>query len=76
MRILLIVILSFFLVVPLIADEEIQYWAPTASEGEKNLDFDWVRLTNGEWLKGEFITMRDDSLVFDSDEFGEIPETR
>jgi len=32
--------------------------------------FDWVQLTNGEWLKGEIKRMRDDNLEFDSDELG------
>ena len=34
-------------------------------------DFDWVQLTSGEWLKGELISMYEDSVEFDSDEFDE-----
>ncbi len=32
---------------------------------------DWIRLTSGEWLKGEIISMRDDKIEFDSDEMDE-----
>ncbi len=34
-------------------------------------EFDWVQLTNGEWVKGEIVELLDDTFVFDSDEFGE-----
>ena len=34
-------------------------------------EFDWLRLTSDEWLKGDIISMYDDELDFDSDEFGE-----
>lgn len=43
--------------------------APPAPETD---GFDWVRLTNGEWLKGELKELQDDRLVFDSDEFDEV----
>ena len=33
-------------------------------------DFDWLKLTSEEWLKGDIISMYDDELEFDSDEFG------
>jgi putative salt-induced outer membrane protein YdiY len=33
--------------------------------------FDWIRLTSGEWLKGDIISMRDDKFEFDSDEMDE-----
>ncbi|MCW8832147.1 MAG: DUF481 domain-containing protein [Colwellia sp.] len=32
--------------------------------------FDWLKLTSDEWLKGDIISMYDDELEFDSDEFG------
>ncbi len=32
-------------------------------------DFDWLKLKSGEWLKGDIISMYDDELEFDSDEF-------
>jgi Protein of unknown function, DUF481 len=31
---------------------------------------DWVQLTNGEWMQGELLSLRDGTLEFDSDEFG------
>ncbi|MCJ8318692.1 MAG: DUF481 domain-containing protein [Colwellia sp.] len=31
--------------------------------------FDWLRLTSDEWLKGDIISMYDDELEFDSEEF-------
>jgi putative salt-induced outer membrane protein YdiY len=34
--------------------------------------FDWVRLTSGEWLKGDITVMRDDSLEFDSDKLDDL----
>jgi len=33
--------------------------------------FDWMQLTNGEWLKGEIIKLRDGDFTFDSDELDE-----
>jgi putative salt-induced outer membrane protein YdiY len=32
---------------------------------------DWVRLTSGEWLKGDIVSMRNDKFEFDSDEMDE-----
>jgi hypothetical protein len=32
--------------------------------------WDWVRVSSGEWIKGELLLMRDFDLEFDSDEFG------
>jgi len=31
-------------------------------------DFDWVKLTSDEWLKGDIVSMYDETLEFDSDE--------
>jgi len=31
-------------------------------------EFDWLRLSSGEWLKGDIVSMYDESLEFDSDE--------
>lgn len=31
-------------------------------------DYDWMQLTSGEWLKGEFVSLYDFSVEFDSDE--------
>lgn len=33
-------------------------------------EFDWLKLVSDEWLKGDIISMYDDELEFDSDEFG------
>jgi len=33
--------------------------------------YDWIRLTSGEWLKGDILTLRDEKLEFDSDEMDE-----
>ena len=33
-------------------------------------DFDWVKLTSDEWLKGDIVSMYDETLEFDSDELG------
>jgi putative salt-induced outer membrane protein YdiY len=33
--------------------------------------YDWIRLTSGEWLKGDIISMRNENLEFDSDEMDE-----
>lgn len=33
---------------------------------------DWVRLTSGEWLKGDIKVMRDDRLEFDSDKLDDL----
>lgn len=34
------------------------------------VQFDWILLTSGEWLKGDIIALYDDNLDFDSDEMG------
>ena len=40
-------------------------WLPPEDE------FDWLRLNNGEWLKGELVAMYDEKLKFQSDKLGE-----
>jgi putative salt-induced outer membrane protein YdiY len=42
--------------------------APPAFNPKK---YDWIRLTSGEWLKGEILSMRDNKFEFDSDEMDE-----
>jgi putative salt-induced outer membrane protein YdiY len=42
-------------------------WFPSSALPEK---FDWIQLTSGEWLKGEFKVLYEDKLEFDSDELG------
>ena len=50
---------------PLLAEESKEDWQPPPPMPEKH---DWIQLTSGEWLKGEFIAMYDRELEFDSDE--------
>ena len=50
---------------PALAEEEKEAWTPPPPAPDK---FDWVQLTNGEWLKGEIIVLYDGNLEFDSDE--------
>jgi len=42
--------------------------APPALDPKK---YDWIRLTSGEWLKGDVLSMRDNKFEFDSDEMDE-----
>jgi len=56
-------------VTPLVAAaSEAPGWAPPAPEFDS--EFDWMELTSGEWLKGEFLSMYDESVEFDSDVLG------
>lgn len=49
-------------------NEELAQWqAPTPVFKQ---DFDWLKLTSDEWLKGDIIAMYDEELEFDSDELG------
>ena len=43
---------------------------PMIPGGADASGFDWLQMASGEWLKGEIKRMHDDSLKFDSDEFG------
>ena len=42
-------------------------WGPPEPSPES---FDWIKLTSGEWLKGEIKGKRDLDFEFDSDELG------
>jgi putative salt-induced outer membrane protein YdiY len=44
-------------------------WKPPAPNPK---DYDWIRLTSGEWLKGDIIQMRDETFEFDSDELEDL----
>lgn len=44
---------------------------PITEEAEVRV-FDWVQVSSGEWVKGEFDRVHDEKLYFDSDEFGEV----
>lgn len=35
-------------------------------------EYSWAQLDSGEWLKGELVALYDDTLVFDSDHFGNL----
>lgn len=35
-------------------------------------DYTWIQLTSDEWLKGEVISLYDETLTFDSDNLGEL----
>ena len=47
----------------------IQSWAQTPTP-ELDDDWDWIKLTSDEWLKGDFIAMYKEVLEFDSDNLG------
>jgi len=55
----LFLILLLLISANVIADDTV--WKPNAVE------FDWVQLTSGEWLKGEIKSMYNESVEFDSD---------
>jgi len=44
---------------------------PIEGQEDRELEYDWVQMKSGEWLKGEFTMLEDDTLYFDSDEFDE-----
>ena len=49
---------------PATGDEKVAWTPPPPPPDE----FDWIQLNSGEWLKGEFKVLYDDSVEFDSDE--------
>ncbi len=51
---------------PIYSENEI-WSAPTPTFLQ---EFDWLKLSSGEWLKGDIIVMYDDELEFESDQFG------
>jgi len=48
------------------AEQEINKWKKPTPIFKQ--DFDWVKLTSDEWLKGDIVSMYDETLEFDSDE--------
>jgi hypothetical protein len=44
-------------------------WAPPRPDATA---FDWLQMSSGEWLKGDFLGLRDWRVRFDSDEFDEL----
>ena len=47
--------------------EEKAAWTPPPPPPD---EFDWIQLNSGEWLKGEFKVLYNDTIEFDSDELG------
>jgi len=50
--------------------EHTEIWSPPTPVFSQQ--FDWLKLRSGEWLKGDIISMYDDELEFESDEFDTI----
>lgn len=64
------IIQSLLLLLAIISSTVVaEEWNPTPPQPNA---WDWIRLTSGEWLKGEFIALYDDELEFDSDELDEL----
>lgn len=53
-----------------LAENKSENWMPPGAKDDTK--FDWIELTSGEWLKGEFSHMYDDSVEFDSDILGDL----
>lgn len=51
-------------------EDEIEVWDPPTPVFSQQ--FDWLKLSSGEWLKGDIISMYEDELEFDSEEFNTI----
>ncbi len=47
-----------------------EVWSPPTPVFSQK--YDWLKLRSGEWLKGDIISMYDDELEFESDEFDTI----
>jgi len=50
--------------------ENIEVWNPPVPVFSQQ--FDWLQLRSGEWLKGDIISMYEDELEFESEEFNTI----
>jgi putative salt-induced outer membrane protein YdiY len=50
-------------------DEDKVAWTPPPPPPD---EFDWIQLNSGEWLKGEFKVLYDDSVEFDSEELDRV----
>jgi len=61
-----IIILSLTISALSYADDSMKKWTKPTPVFKQ--DFDWVKLTSDEWLKGDIISMYDEKLEFDSDE--------
>ena len=47
-------------------------WSPLSPDIQARLESDWIQLDEGDWLTGEFLSLRDDELFFKSEEFGDL----
>ena len=45
---------------------EQEEWHPPVPNPQ---DFDWIKMTSGEWLKGDIRSLREEQLEFESEEF-------
>ncbi|WP_232771380.1 DUF481 domain-containing protein [Colwellia sp. 12G3] len=50
--------------------EQTDIWSPPLPVFSQQ--FDWLKLRSGEWLKGDIVSMYDDELEFESEEFNTI----
>jgi len=64
---LLLLILITFAVNGQTTEDLPKVWSPPVPTFSQK--FDWLKLKSGEWLKGDIISMYDDELEFESDEF-------
>ncbi|SET77593.1 DUF481 domain-containing protein [Thalassotalea agarivorans] len=64
-RVLFIAFLSISYSVAVAQEQQWQTPAPVIQQ-----NFDWLKTSSGEWLKGDIVAMYDEELEFDSDEFG------
>lgn len=60
------IIFSLIISMSAYAKEELSNWQKPTPIFKQ--DFDWVKLTSDEWLKGDIVSMYDEKLEFDSDE--------
>ncbi len=65
-----LVLLVFFGITSLAARAEIAPWNDVFTPPPG--DYTWIQLTSNEWLKGEFISLYNETLTFDSDKLGEL----
>ncbi len=63
-----VIFFSLMLATVSYAEEEMSHWQKPTPVFKQ--DFDWVKLTSDEWLKGDIVSMYDEKLEFDSDELG------
>ncbi|MEO0794771.1 MAG: DUF481 domain-containing protein [Verrucomicrobiota bacterium] len=67
-RIFSIILTGWLLLSSVSAESGETAWKPPTPKMDD--EFDWIELTSGEWLKGEFRSMYNESVEFDSDKLG------